>query len=472
VNGGLPGIDADSEIDQGAGPGTNPGFGNGSPSDSAPEADAPAGTGTLFSSPNGPGDDTDDPFADDASSANPSSFDDNSASGDGNWIDLLTVFSADPTVSAGSADPERTGMPCVNVNAPWSDRLERSLAEAAGDALDDSARTLFIDAPRLATPSVLLRLLVDNSVAPEDWSPLLDAITTTPDPFLLGLVDVNRAPAEVLATLPGLDSDSAEAIVSARDRLDLADRRSIDWPFTQGIIEQDQFFACVDFLTTRTLQWRFRIKASFEDETDDFVGFDPADAPADLLPESDEFGVAIEDEPEEDTGPVLIFDVVLDLAGDRPRIAYLRERTSYDLALAVMAIPGMNRGARDAQTNERDRRESDLFGGVDAFEGGSSMGNAMGALDADLDSMAGDEDSFGDPDGFFTLGDDEAGSFLGEDDDSEGGASEERVPSTGSSSGGSGGGRDNRLGRWAPSRGPTPQRGSGTGDSPTDGGGR
>jgi DNA uptake protein ComE-like DNA-binding protein len=143
----------------------------------------------------------------------------------GAWTDLVTVYAADPQVACGAVDPDRLGAALVNVNAPWSDRLERSVEEATGGPLggssggssgaQDSVRTLFINAPRLDTMGALVGLLSNQGVPPEDWRGLLDALTTTPDPFRLGLVDVNTAPAAVLASLPGLDADAAEAIVDA-----------------------------------------------------------------------------------------------------------------------------------------------------------------------------------------------------------------------------------------------------------------
>ncbi len=388
------------------------------------------------------------------------------------WLDFLTVYSADPTVSTGSADSDRTGSPRVNVNAPWSDRIEQALLEAAGDSADESLRTLFVDAPMLRSPSVLVGLLAENGVPQEQWGALLDAITTTPDLYRLGLVDLNRAPAEVLAGLPGLDAASAESIVSARDRLDLNDRRSIDWPLSEGILDESQFRACVDSLTTRSLQWRFMLRASFEPEQDSFIGFDPDDTPADLLPQADEFGVAIEDDTDEDTGPSLLFEVVLDLAGDRPRIAYLRERTAYDLALAVAAIPGMNRNA----TEPRSEFESDEEFDVEPM--GSEF--ATGATGTGIDAGFGDADDnefgFGDSGDFFSLGDDatdDAG-LLGFDEQPTDAPPSEAVPSgrsrTNSPASEGGGGRDTRLGRWAPSRGP--RRSEEAGNSPGNGGRR
>ena len=398
----------------------------------------------------------------------------------GDWRDLLTVFAADPVVSMGIADPDRLGGTRVNINAPWSDRLEDALAEVAGEAMDETVRTLFIDAPRLAAPSVLVGLLADKGVDPALWGPLLDAVTTTPDQFRLGLVDVNRAPRAVLAALPGLDDQAAAGIVNARERLDADRRMSITWPLTEGIIDETAFLACVDWLTTRSMQWRFTLRASFEDESDTAIGFGPDDPLPDLVGEADEFGVMIEDEEDADAGPSLLFEVVIDLAGDRPRIAYLRETTAYEFAVAVRSVPGFGgstqsegeedlfeSGGADGLTPEGDDDgrgfgepltledlmnesiddEADGFGtgsdsGLDSGLGGGLATDPIGNADEDgavpWDGDVTDEDPFG---------------IDGADDDSA------RRSGPSGSGGGGGGGRDNRLGRWAPARG---GRGSGS----------
>lgn len=404
----------------------------------------------------------------------PSSSDDT-----GDWRDLLTVFAADPVVSMGVADPDRLGGTRVNINAPWSDRLEDALAEAAGEAMDESVRTLFIDAPRLTAPSVLVELLADKGVDPTLWGPLLDAVTTTPDQFRLGLVDVNRAPRAVLAALPGLDDQAAAGIINARERLDADRKMSIAWPLTEGVIDETAFRACVDRLTTRSMQWRFTLRASFEDESGTAIGFGPDDPLPDLVGEADEFGVMIEDEEDADAGPSLLFEVVIDLAGDRPRIAYLREITAYEFAVAVRSVPGFGgstqseddealfgAGDPDGLTPEGDDEGfgfgepvnlEDLMNEAideeaDGFGTGSDLGPDSG-LDGGLATdPIGDADEDGAVPWDGDLTDEDPFGIDGADDDSA-----RRSGPSGSGSSGSGGtgggGRDNRLGRWAPARG-------------------
>jgi hypothetical protein len=324
----------------------------------------------------------------------------------------------------------------------------------------------------------LVGLLSDQGVPPEDWRGLLDALTTTPDPFRLGLVDVNTAPAAVLASLPGLDADAAEAIVDARERLDIADRLSPVWLLDEGVVTDERFRECVDWLAVRCLQWRFTVRASFEEEDASFVGFDPGDALPELLPEADEFGVAIGDGDDGPAGPTLEFEVVMDLADPTPRIAYLRERTAYDLAVAVASLPGFVGDGPESETEGGeevplgdggwpaeswpDESWADETWAEAPWDGGEGAGGAENAIGNDGAGSL----RFGDPRGGASSGDGRGS--RGPDAGGERGVSSPAGPSSGRR-GGSGGDRssgsgpassgDNRLGRWAPARDRASSRG-------------
>lgn len=395
------------------------------PTDDAGDTDSPdpagLGSGELFD---------DDPFADET--------------GTNSWLESLTVFAAEPQIMVGISNEELAGSPKVNINAPWSDRLEQSLAEATGEGMVETVRTLFVDAPRLTKPSELVTLLIEKAVPADQWAALIDAITTTADPYRLGLVDLNSASTRVLAALPGIGSESAEAIADARERIDAADRLSITWPLDEGILSQDGFLACIDLVTTRCFQWRFTIRASFEPGGDDFIGFDPGDSLPGLLPEADEFGVEIE-ESESDTGPSIEFEVVIDLAGPDAKIAYLRERTAFGFAVAVAALPGF--GVDEADDTDdffTDRSRARDEAPDDEFDRGNGPDD-RDSLDNPMDLQSEPEPALGDPfgDGLGSGSDDEPRSG----NDPEGTLpSIEREPTSPGES------RDNRLGRWAPSR--------------------
>ncbi|HHN79085.1 MAG TPA: hypothetical protein ENK11_10505 [Phycisphaerales bacterium] len=268
-------------------------------------------------------------------------------------IDLLTVYAADARQQIGVADDALRGTPRVNVNAPWSDNLERALSRALDEAVAETASRLFIDSPKLETPGDLVRLLDRQGVERDQWPALLDALTTSPDPFRLGVVDINTAPRAVLATLPGLDDSSAAAMVTARERLDADAMRSITWPLDEGVIDVEAFASLVDVAVTRCLQWRVVLRVTLESPDDS------ADTGA-ALPEADEFGDVIEPDAPTDTGPFVEFEAVFDAAGPRVRLAYLRERTALEAAGAVRALPAFS----DALENEPEPRPGSAGGGT------------------------------------------------------------------------------------------------------------
>src|SRR6185436_8607607 len=69
-----------------------------------------------------------------------------------------------------------------------------------------------------------------NPMTPEEFAQIDDALTTSTAQFTTGLVNVATAPAEVLACVPGIDYDTATAMVSYR--LSNPDRmNSVAWVY-------------------------------------------------------------------------------------------------------------------------------------------------------------------------------------------------------------------------------------------------
>jgi DNA uptake protein ComE-like DNA-binding protein len=215
-------------------------------------------------------------------------------------LSLTTVFSFDPNVTS-------TGIEKLNVSGGWSDELREPLVERVGQELAVLVEPLLAKAPKLSKESDLVELLRGAKVPVDRWDEILGAITTSDDAFVRGRVDLGRAPVQVLAALPGLDVPSAEKIVNARAALSADDRASVTWPLTQGLIHEGEFQEALPWLTTRSLQWRIRVEARLERrQAGDTIRFD-------------------DDEPSEPPG--IVWEAVIDLSDDRPRVAYLRDVT-------------------------------------------------------------------------------------------------------------------------------------------------
>jgi hypothetical protein len=162
--------------------------------------------------------------------------------------------------------------------------------------------------------------------APADsWGVFLDAFTTCPDPYVIGRVDVSLASVEVLACIPGLDAESASGIVGAREQLDGATRLDPAWPAGRKLVEPERFQRAADHLTTRSLVWRVRV-------------------------ESGVLGAEADDEAPLERRMVL--DAVLDVTSERARVAYLRDVTLLETALAMERVLAASDEEEGAGTDE------------------------------------------------------------------------------------------------------------------------
>lgn len=354
------------------------------------------------------------------------------ASGGVAAFDLLTVFSSDPPVQAGVGDDERRGTPRVNINAPWSDNMERAFRQNLSEQAAETARTIFVDTPRIERASDLVAYLIEREVPVEEWGVLLDSLTTSAERYRLGGVDLNSASRGVLASLPGISEDIAAEIVGARERIDPVDRKGVTWPLAEGIVPVETFVGLVDRIVTRSLQWRVVLRAGFE-EPDEGAGFGFGS-----LPEADEFGVEVSrDDSSLRAGPGVEIEAVIDIAGGEPRLAYLRDRSALDLFSRIAALPE--------------------FAGIGGEAGvGSDAGDPAFGIDPldDDEAFEGVVMTLEDLTASFFRGVEPGISFLdGDPGETDEPRPDERAEGPGGESSRAGDPGDNRLGRWAPVRG-------------------
>ncbi len=117
-----------------------------------------------------------------------------------------------------------------------------------------------------------------------------------------GLININSAPPQVLAALDGIDENLARRIADARGSLEAEAKGSIAWLYSEGLVDAAAFKRIAPRLTARSFQYRIRC-----------VGF----------------GVPC--------GQYRILEAVVDLAGRRPRIGYLRDVTALGVPFALGA---------------------------------------------------------------------------------------------------------------------------------------
>ena len=218
---------------------------------------------------------------------------------------LVTVFSFDPNIQCGLGNngSDHRGNLRVNLHTEWSDRLAAAMDERFGQGASAGLKAMFDRGVQFKTMGDVAAAAQQAGLPVTGWGPIFDALCVSDDPYIIGCVDVNRAEATVLAALPGISRGAADQIVQIRDKLDAEAKRTVCWPLVQGVLTAEQFGQAVDHLTTRSMQWRVRVEAGFGSAVD---------------------GERAADERLEDR---VVLEAVIDVASERPRVAYLRDVT-------------------------------------------------------------------------------------------------------------------------------------------------
>lgn len=137
---------------------------------------------------------------------------------------------------------------------------------------------------------------IESGIGAEELPMVMDLFTTTFEPKLTGLININTAPIQVLKALPGIDEAKAESIIEARDNLRPELRQSTAWLYSEKLLSADEFKALAPMITTRSFQYRFNV-----------IGYG--------MP----------------SGRYRVFEVVIDTADKQPQITYLRDITRLGL---------------------------------------------------------------------------------------------------------------------------------------------
>lgn len=237
---------------------------------------------------------------------------------------LFTAHAADADLQVGWDDPDHTGTRRVTLTAPLAENAEQAIDDRFGEGTGRFVRELLEQGSDLSSAESLFaemrRLGTDD---PAEWGRILDFVSRGTGDFTRGLVDINRAPASVLATIPGIDTASAEGMVAARASLDEAQRRDIAWPVTTGELTAEEFVEAVGHLTVRTLQWRVRVEAGFLPPADD------GELEGAAVERDRALGLDVDtgDGDRDALEHAVVLEAVLDVAGATPRIADLRDVT-------------------------------------------------------------------------------------------------------------------------------------------------
>jgi len=171
---------------------------------------------------------------------------------DRGFLDYVTVYSTEPNLSAD-------GQERVNVN----DVDTQNLSELLGEAIQDDRLFMVLQNARRGRPyGSILEFYFRSGMTLDEFARVADRLTSVDDEALVGLVNVNTAPREVLLCLPELDESDVDALLSRR--LDTAtDLSNIAW--VADALPEEKATAIGRYITTRSYQFSADILAASGD---------------------------------------------------------------------------------------------------------------------------------------------------------------------------------------------------------------
>ncbi|MCH7526906.1 MAG: general secretion pathway protein GspK [Planctomycetes bacterium] len=142
---------------------------------------------------------------------------------------------------------------------------QASVLQQLAEFVDSDEKLAFIGGvsrgkPRIASPAGLLRPRqekdreVPSPLTEDDLGWIMDRLTTSREQELVGLININTAPAPVLATLSDLTVEEIDEIVAQRALLEPEEKRSTAW--LASIVGLDRFEQIAPKITTHGMRYR------------------------------------------------------------------------------------------------------------------------------------------------------------------------------------------------------------------------
>ncbi len=167
---------------------------------------------------------------------------------DRGFLDYVTVYSAEPNVSAD-------GQTRINVNDANAQGLSELLR---GVVKDDRIYTILQSVRRGRPYRSVLDFYFRSGLTVEEFAQVADRLTVAGARELVGLVNVNTAPREVLLCLPELDESDVDALLTRRSDTG-TDLSNIAW--VAGALPEEKARAIGPYVTTRSYQFSADIVA-------------------------------------------------------------------------------------------------------------------------------------------------------------------------------------------------------------------
>ncbi|MCD6417145.1 MAG: general secretion pathway protein GspK [Planctomycetes bacterium] len=164
------------------------------------------------------------------------------------FLDYATVYSSEPNLSSD-------GQNRVNVN----DMNTQDLSELLQEVIEGDRAFAILNNTRNGRPFAnLLDYYFRSGLTSEEFSALADRLTTSRQDRLVGLVNVNTAPREVLLCLPELEESDVDALLAMRQDSE-ADLGSVAW--IAEALPREKAVAVGAYVTTHSYQFSADIVA-------------------------------------------------------------------------------------------------------------------------------------------------------------------------------------------------------------------
>lgn len=171
---------------------------------------------------------------------------------DAGLLEYVTTFTRERNVRPDD------GEPAINIrsNTAQQDLYELISERISQQRAEEIIEVIGSDLSDILSP---LEFYVASTMSEEDFREIEDALSVTSNDYRVGLVNVNTAPVEVLACLPGMDTTMAERLVDARASIPLEERDTVAW-----VADVLQATTCADigpYITARSYQYSADIVA-------------------------------------------------------------------------------------------------------------------------------------------------------------------------------------------------------------------
>lgn len=244
---------------------------------------------------------------------------------------LLTVGSVDPrlTVGVGGVD---SGVERLRLDGELDEGFQTGLAEMVGQESAEFCVAMLEALP--AQTRTRGSIAAWSRQAGSDQGPVwLDVLDIDAGPAA-GRIDINRAPVEVLAVIPGFGQEVAQRIVDARASLAADERTSVLWPLDEGLVDEKGMLEAVDRVTTRSVRWVLRAEAGMATVRERSVGIDSLEDAQRVRA-----GMAAADE--DRLRDRVAMDLLVDFSGERPMVVPLGDVSiAGELAAVARVLDG------------------------------------------------------------------------------------------------------------------------------------